>query len=70
MKRSIINPRKKERGRPPVDSEQINSRLPRDLLNALDAFIEEYHPGSGRAEAVRLALREWAEGRGYLRRAK
>lgn len=65
MVSSSINPRKKS-GRPSVDSEQVNLRMQRDLLDALDQFIKEEHPGAGRPEALRLAFRDWAVGHGYI----
>lgn len=45
------------RGRPPVDTEMVRSRLPRDLIDELDAHAKE--TGGSRPNAVRSALREW-----------
>ena len=68
MSGSIINPSKKPRGRPPVDSEQVNLRLQRPLLDALDRYIEEEcPPDTSRPEALRTAFRDWAIGMGYLK---
>lgn len=65
MSSSTINPsEKKKRGRPPVDSEQVNARLTRDLLRALDAYAAE--KDVGRPEALRMAFKDWASGHGYL----
>ncbi|MBK4217947.1 ribbon-helix-helix protein, CopG family [Paracoccus caeni] len=49
----------KKRGRPSVDSESINLRLPRELIQALDdrRRIEEDLPT--RPEMIRRALVEW-----------
>ena len=68
MSQSTINPRKNLRGRPRVDSEQINARLPRETLAALDAYAAngEEKP-MGRTEAIRAILKDWLETRGYLR---
>lgn len=66
MPSSTINPSKKPRGRPPVDSEQINARLPRDILDALDAFISEQPDSPSRPGAVRRLLRDHLIGLGFL----
>jgi hypothetical protein len=54
------------RGRPAVDTEELRARFPRDLLDALDRFVAEEHPGTLRPEALRIAFRDWAIGHGYL----
>ena len=66
MSRSILNPSKKSRGRPAVDSEQVNARISREMLDALDLFISEESDEPSRTEAVRRILRDWLIGRGYL----
>lgn len=53
-------------GRPPVDSEQINFRLRRQVINAIDAFAESEPDKPGRTEAVRRIVRDWLIGHGYL----
>jgi metal-responsive CopG/Arc/MetJ family transcriptional regulator len=58
MPSSIKNPRKKSRGRPRVDSEQVNLRIQRPLLSALDRFIAENGGQLSRPEAVRQILAE------------
>lgn len=65
MASSSINPRKK-RGRPPVDSEQLNFRVPRADLDAIDAFAASEMDQPSRPEAVRRILRDWLIGHGYL----
>ena len=52
---------KKTRGRPSVDSEAINLRLPRDLIEAIDdrRRIEADLPT--RPEMIRRALVQWLE---------
>jgi len=67
MKASRLNPRKKQRGRPKVDSEQVNLRLTRELLDALDRYIKEEEPTATRPKALRLAFRDWAIHMGYLK---
>lgn len=68
MGRSTINPSKKSRrGRPPVDSEQVNVRLQRPLLHALDLYKESECPkGTSRPEALRRAFADWAVSMGLL----
>jgi metal-responsive CopG/Arc/MetJ family transcriptional regulator len=44
----------KGRGRPPVDSERIDVRLPRDLLDKVDAVARAENVG--RPEAVRRII--------------
>lgn len=62
MPKSIINPSKKPVGRPPVDSEQVNIRLQRPILDALDQFIAEEPDAPSRPEAVRrLAAKQLTE---------
>ena len=53
-------------GRPPVDSEQLNFRLNRDLLDAIAAFANDQDDKPSRTEAVRRIIRDWAIGHGYL----
>lgn len=65
MSKSTINPTKKSRGRPPVDSEQINLRIQRPDLEALDAFAQAEVDKPNRTEAVRRILRAWLVGHGY-----
>ena len=67
MSGSTINPRKKRRGRPPVDSEQVNVRLPRETLDSLDVWIaKQLDPKPSRTEAIRIGLRDWLAGMGIM----
>lgn len=53
-----INPAKKSaRGRPKVDSEAVNIRMERDLLDALDRWIETQDDRPSRPEAIRRIVR-------------
>jgi hypothetical protein len=52
MKPSI----KKPRGRPPVDSEAVNVRLPVDALKALDDWRRQQDDLPSRPEAIRRLL--------------
>lgn len=61
-----INPRKKSRGRPAVDSEQVNLRVQRPVLDAIDAFAAEQNDTPKRPEAIRRIIRDWLIGHGYL----
>lgn len=54
------------RGRPAIDSEEVRSRLPRDILDGLDAFSDEQDDKPARSESVRRILRDWLVGHGYL----
>lgn len=67
MSKSTINPIKKSRGRPPVDSEQINLRIQRPDLEALDGFAASEPDQPNRTEAIRRILRDWLIGNGYLK---
>lgn len=67
MAQSIRNVKKSSRGRPPVDSEPITLRLPRDMLDALARFsAEQPAPQPSRTEALRIILKDWLVGSGYL----
>ncbi|QCI93379.1 ribbon-helix-helix protein, CopG family [Novosphingobium sp. EMRT-2] len=48
---STINPRKKPRGRPPVESEEIRARVQQPLLGRLDEYAEKNN--LPRSEAIR-----------------
>lgn len=67
MSKSIINPINKSRGRPPVDSEQVNLRIQRSDLEAIDAFATEAEDKPNRTEAIRRILKDWLIGNGYLK---
>lgn len=61
---------KNARGRPRVDSEEIRSRLPRDLLDGIDAFAADatVNPDRpSRPEAIRRIIREYLTSIGLLR---
>lgn len=49
-----------------MDTEEVASRLPRDLLDGIDRFTAEETDKPGRAEAVRRIIRDWLMGHGYL----
>jgi hypothetical protein len=55
---STINSATKTRGRPAVDSEAINVRIQRPMLDAIDAWIEQQpDPKPNRPEAIRRILK-------------
>jgi hypothetical protein len=55
---STINSANKNRGRPAVDSEAINVRIQRPMLDAVDAWIEQQpDPKPNRPEAIRRILK-------------
>ncbi|WP_323716415.1 ribbon-helix-helix protein, CopG family [Paracoccus aminovorans] len=51
----------KKRGRPPVDSEAINLRLPRELIEAIDDRRRLESDLPTRPEMIRRALVQWLE---------
>lgn len=61
-----IDETKKRRGRPPVDTEAVNLRLPRDLLDGIDRYASQEPGAPARPEALRRIIRDWLIGHGYL----
>lgn len=55
---STLNSAKKKMGRPKVDSEAVNVRLERPMLNALDHWISDQPDTPSRPEAIRRLLAE------------
>jgi len=51
----------KKRGRPPVDSEAINLRLPRELIEGIDNRRRAESDLPTRPEMIRRALVQWLE---------
>jgi metal-responsive CopG/Arc/MetJ family transcriptional regulator len=47
------------RGRPKVDSERVDVRMERDLLDGLDKFVKLEESVETRADGVRYILRHW-----------
>lgn len=45
-------------GRPPVDTEEVRSRIPRELLDRLDAWRHAQPDRPNRPEAIRRLLAE------------
>jgi hypothetical protein len=66
MSGSTLNPRKNKRGRPKVDTDQVNFRIDRPSLDGIDAFAADENPPLKRPEAIRRILRDWLIGHGYL----
>jgi hypothetical protein len=54
---SISGP-KKSRGRPPVESDLVKTRIAQPLLGKLDEWINRQEPKPTRQEAVRTLLAE------------
>jgi hypothetical protein len=66
MQSSLTDKKKKRpRGRPEVDSEQVLVRLPRKQLNALEAWAKAQPDGPGRPEAIRRIIAEYLSRRGF-----
>lgn len=63
-----MHAKKVGRGRPPVDTEQVAVRLPRDLLDVLDKVLAtENEPKMlSRPDVIRWIVRDWATGSGLL----
>lgn len=66
MSKSTLNPTKKKMGRPPVDSEQVNIRIERSVINAIDVFTSEQSDSPTRPEAIRRLLTDKLIGLGLL----
>lgn len=64
---SINDTKKSARGRPPVDSEPVNLRLSRDLLEGVDAFRKEQSSLPTRPGAIRAILQDWLNEKGFLK---
>jgi hypothetical protein len=65
---STINDTKKsKRGRPSVDTEAINLRLPREVLDAIEAYRREQPQIPSRPEVIRKVLTEWLITHGHLK---
>ena len=61
---SIDETKKPKKGRPPVDTEAVNLRLPRDILAAVDKFRREQADLPTRPEAIRRLISEALDKRG------
>lgn len=64
--KSITDTKKPKKGRPPIDSEGFNVRLPRHLIDALEAYRREQNAIPSRPEAIRAILTDWLIGHGHL----
>ena len=64
---SINSANKRLRGRPVIDSEAVNTRLVRDLLDPLDAYRADQEGRPSRPEAIRSILKDWLSDHGYLK---
>jgi hypothetical protein len=53
-------------GRPPVDSEQLRTRVERSVIDALDAFAASEPDRPTRPEAIRRILTADLQRRGFL----
>lgn len=63
--KSTIDVPKKSRGRPAVESDRVVVRVQQPDLGAIDAFSKDGRDIS-RQEAIRLIVRDWLIGHGYL----
>lgn len=65
--KSIDKVKKSKIGRPPVDTEAMTLRLPREIVVALDDFRRNQEDLPNRPEAVRILLRDHLAGLGFLK---
>ncbi len=63
---SIDNVKKSKLGRPPVDTEPVTLRLPRHLIDAVEAYRRAQPDIPTRPEAIRQMLADWLTTHGYL----
>lgn len=63
---SINETKKPKKGRPAVDTEPVNLRLPRDVIDALDARRRAESDLPTRPEAIRRIISDWLRENGYL----
>lgn len=63
---SIDRTNKPKRGRPAVDTEPVNLRLPREMLDAIESYRREQPDIPTRPEAIRQMLSDWLTTHGYL----
>jgi hypothetical protein len=64
---SINETKKPKKGRPTVDSEPVNLRLPRELLVALEEYRRGMPSIPTRPEAIRQLMVEHLKAKGFLR---
>lgn len=62
---SINSAKKSTRGRPKIDSQAINVRLPREDIDALTRFVDDQDGSPSMPEAIRRILRDWLVKHGY-----
>jgi hypothetical protein len=63
---SINETKKPNKGRPKVDTEAVNLRLPRDLIEALVKFRKDQPDLPNAPEGIRRILVEALTAKGYL----
>lgn len=64
---ALVEPTAKKKGRPGVDSEAVNVRIERALLDRLDTYIvDSATKRLSRQQTIRRALAEWLSVRGLL----
>lgn len=63
---SIDGTKKSRKGRPPVDTEAVNLRLPREMIVAIDALRRGHDDPPTRPELIRTILLDWMTTNGYI----
>lgn len=64
--KSIDDTKKPKKGRPAVDTEAVNLRLPREMLDAIEEYRREQDDIPTRQEAIRHMLQGWLMSNGYV----
>lgn len=54
------------RGRPSVDSEEVRSRMQREVIDGIDAAAGDEADKPSRPEMLRRIVKDWLIGHGYL----
>lgn len=67
MTSTLNDTKKSKKGRPAVDTEPVNLRLPRNVLDAIEKFRREQDQIPTRPEAIRTMLVSWLIDHGYLK---
>lgn len=64
--KSIDDTNKRKKGRPAVDTEAVNLRLPREIIDAIEEYRRKQRDIPTRPEAIRQMLQSWLQNNGFL----
>lgn len=62
--KSIDGTKKPKKGRPAVDTEAVNLRLPREILDKIEEYRRKQDDIPTRQEAIRLIISNWFDIKG------